>query len=315
MKNRELIKRATTVASPLLFLSLLSCSGGEEQSRFVQGTSDSKTEVALPQAMQRASFPSNGTVSAFVTVDPNSGGTRKTMSISASTASFNTQVSAGEHEFLFELFYDSPSISQTVPLVTARKSITVAASGTTTLGFTEKDYTYLNSDASDTDFYTNVREIEKGSDPFDSSSVPDDLDDNYEDNDTEGQAYDVNGLELTMLDGTSSTGQGFLVAEGSILDPVDFYSVDITSTKATLNFQYTGSNASTFGVIYYYNSSGAQVVADVVTQVDTLVIRQTFNNPPQGKYYIAFITDEDQDFDTTGDYVNGGYAFQWWSTE
>jgi len=114
--SRKLLALGTALMAAL-FLS--ACS---EDASTTQATESAG--IPLPQAMQRATFPSNAELSATITIDDES---PREMSISNNAVSFSTSVAEGPRTFVLELFYEAPGIER-LRLVRAQKSQNITGS-------------------------------------------------------------------------------------------------------------------------------------------------------------------------------------------
>lgn len=258
----------------------------------------------IPQGLQRATFPAGGSITAFVTIDSDQ---REGMKISNGKASFSKKLTSGTHEVLVEMLYESAAFSSAVPLITAKKTINTSSADGKTIAFAESDFTYADSDG---DAYTNVREIEAGSNPNASGSTPSDGDDNYEENDQFDFAYDVSGMEGVTFDKALSTGQGYVTVE----DGYDLFKITLPSSRATLQAEFVVTNGIFGGLLYLDASNNA--VPGVAQEVDSgsdqlRKFLWTITNPGARDYYLV-IGPGPEDTETP---VAGGYFMKWFSTQ
>ncbi|MCB1755414.1 MAG: hypothetical protein KDJ38_07820 [Gammaproteobacteria bacterium] len=261
-------------------------------------TTNGHAPIPLPQAMQRASFPSGGSVTASITIDPQNGGTAQAMTVSNSGLSFSGRVDDGEHEFLLELFYSSSSVER-LRLVSASK--TVIVDGATDIQFRERDYEYENTDD---DFYTNVREIEAGSDPRVTSSTPSDRDDNYEDNDSHGTAYDITGLRDILIYSGISTSYGVITAE----DSSDYFKMTLDENFSVFDVELFLDPSLDVNLEYLDSNGGNPTIIGEPVNVEVLendVLHGTVRvtNAQARDYYLNVFATEDD--------IEGTYALRW----
>ncbi len=300
-------KKASLPLSTVLLLAVLlivtsACSEGGGE--YVISGDDGG--MAMPQALQRATFPDSGTVSAFITVDRDQGGGRQAMTINGNTASFSGKVDAGTHDFFLEILYESAEFSSPLTLVEAElENVTVSDSSATTINFTEANYQYIDSDG---DAWTNVREIETGSNPTIRSEVPADRDDNYEDNDSTATAYDITGLRGIDINTNLSTGQGLITTS----DPADFFKVTLPTAASSITAEFL-LTTGTLGGLLYLNENN-EFVAGTSREFDTgdpdnRNFVWTFTNPEPRDYYLFTFT---EDLENP---VPGAYFMKWDYTE
>jgi hypothetical protein len=250
----------------------------------------------MPEALQRASFPDSGVVNAYITVDRASGGARQSMDISNGQASFSDDIADGSHSFLLEMdFVDS----KTINLIKAEKTVTVSSSSSTSISFTEKDFTYTNSD---NDFYTNVREIEAGSDPFSSDSVPSSGDDNYEDNDTYPKAYDITALEGVLVNNKWTTSYGILTPS----DNIDLFKiVNGTHKRLIAEVWIDPGVTSGFRVLSEDGTTEKKVgIASNIQELENDITSATLtvDSAENRNYYLVFFSETS---------ASGTYAMRW----
>lgn len=264
----------------------------------VSGDTSQQASIPVPQALQRASFPSDGSITASITVDPQSGGIAKPMTVAGGALSFSDKVAQGEHQFLLELFYTSNSVEK-LRLVSAAK--TVIVSGATDIQFRERDYLYENTDG---DFYTNVREIEAGSDPRVTSSTPGDGDDNYEDNDSHSLAYDITGLKDVVINANLTTKYGVITPQ----DPSDYFKLSLTESFSVFDVELF-LDPSLDANLEFLDSNGANptVIGEAVNVevLENEVLHGTIRvtNAQARDYYLNVFSTEAN--------VEGTYAIVW----
>ena len=193
--------------SYLLCLLMLSACGNDIETSYVDNGTDTGS-ITLPRALLRASTTVKNNLNVFLTVN---GGERVEMSVNGDIATATVDQPSGSATYQVDVEYQSDASSAAVPIVTASKS---SSSGT--VNFTEADFVFQHSD---TDTYTNLREVEAGSDPSSSDSRPGN--DNFEENETFATAYD-----LTAFDGVD------LLAPGTLFDNADSFGLNFNYASA-----------------------------------------------------------------------------------
>ncbi len=297
-----------TLIKPLaicMSLILLTACAQKEESNSSEGSG-----LALPQLVQRMTIPSGGTLSATVTIDKGSSNA-STHDMQVDTTnnrlSFSEKVTTGTHSFFIELFYRSSSINK-IRLVSATRTVHVASDQS--INFNDGEFIY---DDQDIDGFTNIVEIESGSDPFAESSKPDPsiADDNYEPNRNWISAYDITSLKGVWFndDIKTNTGSGRL----STHDGSDLFKFTI-DTNTTSSFEIRAN--SQFGVFWrvIYPTNGVNDSEYITVTPETVdsVEKETYfdqtveyTNLQDRDYYLWFYTEAD-------DQIDGFYYFGWY---
>ncbi|MDO6461809.1 hypothetical protein Q4485_13950 [Granulosicoccaceae sp. 1_MG-2023] len=290
---RKDFRNALLVASTSAIAFVQPGCDGTAQTHYAGGPAMS---LPVPTALQRTTL-SKSAMSASLSVD---GGSPQAMTISGNTASWSGARPDGEASYAVTISYSASGTETT--LVTAQKS---SSSGTVT--FTEADFTYTDSDG---DGYTNLRELEAGSGPRSSGSIPDDLDDNYEDNDSPGTAYDLSAFQNQWIS-LLSTGAGYLTEN----DTVDFFVIDLrTDTPATLTLEVLCNTDNMLGGIGYYDSDNEFYIEsdpnkDYCDNDESDPLTWTVSDVQAERYYVLMSA-----FDENGNVigVNGAYTLRWY---
>ncbi len=273
-----------------LVVTLLTACEKSPDSKLAQGVRQ-KQSIPIPQALQRATLPSDGRLTASLLVDDVP---EVEMSVVGNTWSATREISDGAHKISLNVTYESTGAASIIPVVTASKDITI--SGPTNIEFTEQDYNYSHSDS---DGYTNLREIEAGTDPSDANDFPSDFDDNYEDNDTKATAYDISFLKGIVLDRSLSTNLGVITTN----DSIDYFKISLTDTTTfNVEFWFPAANQQfeLDGAVVLLDSGGNPTFAGTVTknefindefgEVQNAII--SVSNPKAGDYFIRIIAVE-----------------------
>lgn len=208
----------------------------------ISDASNEQQPIPVPTALQRAKLPAGGNLSATLTVD-GAANEFKQENLSGDSVSFEIELEPGQHEFEFDISFESSSTDK-ITFVTATKLVNISSGDTVV--FEQRDYQYVDTDG---DLYTNLREIETGSDPRVSSSIPNSGDDNYEDNDTFETAYDVTGVEGLHL-WQLSTFNGLI----SSIDQVDIFKFRPNDTRG-FNVEFLADDDVLIS-IYIIDSNG-----------------------------------------------------------
>lgn len=276
----------------IAMLSLLSCSDeNTNESSQVIGNGDASLPV--PALIQRMSVPSGGSLSATVNID----GDVYPMKVSTanSSMSFSGKIDTGQKRVTVELFYESSEVSR-IRLVSYSRIHDITNS--TRIQLTEADFVYDNTDG---DFYTNVAEIEAGSDPYSDADEPSPAvaDDNFEDNDTRATAYDVTPFENILL--SSSNPMQLYYPIITEQDPDDFFKMTFSETT-TIDFEVYIDPGLDFGFPSDVDANFDILVNEEIETYYHLVVR-VYDLAP-GDHFVWF-------YQADTAYTFGTYAFQW----
>lgn len=155
--------------SLILFLSLVSCGSGDNNTE--QSAAENKASTELPAGVQKLALTGNGRLNAYITLDGNNAN-RTAMSINPAGAGTASLVLPGLTRAVHNITitYEYTLDGLTYVLATASKTIDLS-SGSASLNFTAIDYETDGFD-DDSDGSSNVAELKSNTDPRDSSESP-----------------------------------------------------------------------------------------------------------------------------------------------
>ena len=285
--------RSLTFAA-LIGLALNGCDG----SAGTQYVEPEGIDVPVPVALARATLDKDN-LRATLSIN---GAEPVQMSISGNQAIYSGPKPSGEATYEITIQFVNSS-GGTTTLMTGR----VTSSGSR-VAFSERNYQYTHSDD---DGYTNIRELEVGTDPFNTNEFPADLDDNYEENDSNGTAYDVSGLQNVWLDQNLSTFYGVLTTS----DSYDVFKIDFSDgAPADLTLEAICNSEEMLVGIGYVDASGDFIVdseasKNTCDQNTNDPLTWYVSNPQDTVYYIVAFGRIGDDGNITP--VDAFYSFRW----
>lgn len=272
-----------SVAVGLGCLTLFACDG-EAPDKMVGGTA--ATTIKVPQALARTTTTVKDNLAAYITVGSND---PVKMSINGSQATATVPKHEGSAVYTIEINHIASGSGTIIPLLTASKTGTGGS-----VSFVESDYTYVHGD---NDFYTNLRELEAGTNPLDSQSFP--SNDNFETNETAATAYDLTSYRNTdlmapgtLFDHPASTYSFNYYGAGFLLAPND---VDVFSTTV-------GSSVTEYlGVVDFFEPGND--LDTVKAKLDNIRVGVLYPDPDGGEHIpFQYIPSDDYCLDQETDH-------------
>jgi hypothetical protein len=160
----QFIKNAITLVAMTVVFTLAACSDSRENNIEV-GEQESKAGIGLPKNLQSTALPTNGQLKAYFIVDNNP---RMEMQFDGAQAQITiANLDSGTHRFRIEYEFEYTDSAQAPLILATAETRLNLVPGTNNLDF-DGVYQYPDSDG---DSIENFAELEKGTDPMDSTCL------------------------------------------------------------------------------------------------------------------------------------------------